>query len=522
MVAEKKLKFSWMLEAALVTVGAVMSISYGQEKEEVKAFSGFSMQEVAMIKTFSPLPEMPPPNPTNKYADNPAAAALGQKFFFEKEWAGASLTTSSDALAVANPNPNGAGPKHISCFTCHGGATNADGAPKFPALDDGLPIGIGTGFHPHNSLPLVNSAYLKWTNWQPNFDQPWPLPIAVLEAPVIFNSTRLRAAHVVYDKYKTEYEAVFGAMPNLTDTATLADGSPRFPATGKPVPACANDVSAAGCLTSAEKATCTTATPDAKCSGFEKMSSADKDLVNTVVANVGKAIEAYMRKLVSRNAPFDKWVASDGKSTDLNAAQKRGLKLFVGKAGCTLCHVGPHFSDDKFHNTGLTHKGPTTHPNVRATDDGAFAGFGANGIKGRATAFSGIAAKTSDDTAAGAAKIAAFLDANGNFAGGASAPPDTLKGQFRTPGLRNVAQSAPYMHSGQLATLADVIEFYSRGGDSTGFSGTKDPLMLVVDLTAEEKADLVAFLESLTGEPVPSELVADTRSACQQGAGPCP
>ncbi len=217
------------------------------------------------------------------------------------------------------------------------------------------------------------------------------------------------------------------------------------------------------------------------------MTPADQLVVNTILANFGKATEAYERLLVSRNAPFDHFVAGD--ATAITDGAKRGAKLFVGKAGCIACHSGPAFTDNRFHNLGV----PQIGPNVPSRDEGRFAA-----IPGLSTnPFSG-AGRFSDDPVAGQAKLSGLTQN----------PADT--GSFRTAGLRNIAQTAPFMHTGAFATLADVVEFYDRGGDSSGFVGTKDSLMVPLGLTSSEKSDLVAFLEALTGDPIPNRLVQDT------------
>src|SRR5690606_39546840 len=89
-------------------------------------------------------------------------------------------------------------------------------------------------------------------------------------------------------------------------------------------------------------------------------------------------------------------------------------------------------------------------------------------------------------------------------------PTDEDVGAFRTAGLRNIATTPPYMHTGQFPDLRSVVEFYNEGGGSSSFVGTKDELMVELNLTETEIDDLVAFLESLTGEPLPSELLQDT------------
>jgi len=152
---------------------------------------------------------------------------------------------------------------------------------------------------------------------------------------------------------------------------------------------------------------------------------------------VALAIDAYVRRLTTPNSPFDRYAA--GNKRALTDAQMRGLVLFVGKADCAMCHRGPNFADDQFHALG-----------IRGHDVGRF-----------------------NVTSVEADRYA-----------------------FKTPTLRNVELTAPYMHDGSMSTLRRVIDFYDAGG---GHQQPKSPLLRKLDLTEREKSDLVAFLESLTG-----------------------
>jgi cytochrome c peroxidase len=168
------------------------------------------------------------------------------------------------------------------------------------------------------------------------------------------------------------------------------------------------------------------------------------------IDRVGKAIAAYERTVVSGDSPYDRYQA--GERGALGPAAVRGLALFDGKANCQVCHTGFNFTDESYHNLGVG-------VNAAKPDLGRYE-------------------QTKNDVERGA---------------------------FKTPTLRNVAQTAPYMHDGSEATLRDVIELYDRGGSpNPHLSKEIKPLHLSV----QEKADLVAFLESLTGEvqnatPVP-------------------
>jgi len=156
---------------------------------------------------------------------------------------------------------------------------------------------------------------------------------------------------------------------------------------------------------------------------------------------IAKAIAAFERIVVSGPSPYDRYLAGDREA--MGPAAVRGLRLFNGKGHCTPCHSGPAFSDQSFHNLGVGMD--SAHPDL------------------------GREKHTGDP-----------LD----------------RGKFKTPGLRNVALTGPYLHDGSEATLMEVIELYNRGGVP---NSDLDPLMLPLSLTSREKQDLVAFLEALTG-----------------------
>jgi cytochrome c peroxidase len=158
-------------------------------------------------------------------------------------------------------------------------------------------------------------------------------------------------------------------------------------------------------------------------------------------AGIARAIAAFERTVVTGPAPYDRWLA--GERSAMTPAAVRGMKLFNGKGHCSPCHSGPAFSDQSYHNlgVGMDRKSPDLGREAISKD-----------------------------------------------------PRD--RGRFKTPGLRNCALTAPYLHTGSEQTLADVVDFYDRGGTP---NPNLDPLMLPLDLTSREKADLVEFLEALTG-----------------------
>jgi cytochrome c peroxidase len=156
---------------------------------------------------------------------------------------------------------------------------------------------------------------------------------------------------------------------------------------------------------------------------------------------IAKAIAAFERTVISGPSPYDRYLMGDRAA--MSPAAVRGMELFNGKAHCTPCHSGPMFSDQSFHNIGVGMD--AADPNL------------------------GREAITKD-------------------------PRD--RGAFKTPGLRNVALTHPYLHNGLEKTLMDVVEYYDKGGI---MNANLDPLMLPLQLTQREKEDLVAFLEALTG-----------------------
>ena len=183
-----------------------------------------------------------------------------------------------------------------------------------------------------------------------------------------------------------------------------------------------------------------------------------------------RAISAYQRTIVSdaTKVPFDRYAKGDKKALD--ASQKRGMALFNGKAGCIQCHNGPLASDEKYYDLGLPD----------------FPGFQDNPLYQVTHRWQHYQKGVSEDRYRGADRDFGLFYVTKN-------PKDA--GKFRTPSLREVKYTAPYMHNGVFTTLQEVVDFYDRGGDA----GTnKTPLIKPLNLSAEEKTDLVAFIEALS------------------------
>jgi cytochrome c peroxidase len=343
----------------------------------------------------------------------------------------------------------------VACTTCHD--PNA-------YFSDARPTGgmsHGVAYTTRNSPSLVNVAYYDWFNWGGRADSLAAQGGGTLETSTNGGSTRLFVAHVMFAKYRQDYEAVFGPLDPALDPAA-ADAA-RFPPSGRPK-AAADD-------------------PDGP---WELMTDADRQAVNLIMANVGKAFEAYERNLISGSSPFSRYI-QDPESDDFSPAARRGLALFIGKAACNECHTGPVLSDNRFHNDAVEQ---AVGEHTPAVDEGRY-----EDIPALLRSQFNSAGRYSANPEGGAAKLAA-LD-----------PEDeSTKGQFRTKSLLNVAETGPYFHNGSASTLAEAVQHYNQGGAEPGsYSGVVDRKIRALRLSDAEVNDLVAFLQSLTGEPVPQQ-----------------
>jgi cytochrome c peroxidase len=311
----------------------------------------------------------------------------------------------------------------VRCASCHQPEQH---------FGDGLPVSNTLAKGTRNAPSLLNAARERWVFWDGRADTLWAQPVQALENPKEMGFTRLGVAHLLSTAYASLYAKAFGPLPDLSDAS-------RFPAAGKP-----GDPA------------------------WEAMAAADQQVVNQVVANLGKGMEAYERKLAAGPAPLDRFLGGD--PTALDATTRRGLAVFA-QAGCTSCHGGPNLSDEGFHNLGLP---AAAEPDL-----------------GRAT---GIPLLDADPFHS----WGAFADPPVPDDSGPLQPQPADDGAFRTPSLRNVALSAPFGHDGSLSTLEDALDFHLRGGGGT------DPQLKPVSLSTDDRAALLDFLRSMNGTyPLP-------------------
>ena len=299
----------------------------------------------------------------------------------------------------------------VLCATCH--------AP-FRAWQDGRARAFGLAEVDRNTQSLLNVRYGRWFGWDGAGDSLWAQSVRpILEPREMGGSAAQAAALVRADaELACRYEKVFGAPPPAGDLAVLA--------------------------------------------------------------GVGKALAAFEETLVSGRSPFDDFrdALSSGDFSSMKKypeAAQRGLRIFVGRGNCSVCHFGPAFTNGEFHDTGVPFfiKG--------GVDPGRYGGI----RKLRANPLNLLGAYNDEAVGASAVKTRQLAEEHRNF------------GEFKVPSLRNVAQTAPYMHNGSLATLADVVRHYSElSPDRVHADGER--LLKPLRLSAGESADLVAFLASLS------------------------
>jgi cytochrome c peroxidase len=374
------LPLAWLALVLVLAFGPVTGAhAHGADDHGFAAASELSLDNLGAL----------PRDPSNRWADNPAAATLGERLFFD-----------------ARLSSNG----RVSCATCHD--------PK-RAFQDNVPLGKGVGTAGRRTMPIAGTAHSPFLFWDGRKDSLWSQALGPLESPVEHGGNRSQYAKVIARHYRADYERVFGPLPDLRK----------------------------------------------------------KDAATAVFVNIGKAIAAYERQIQFQPSRFDRFVAEWKKAgtmpTDiLDAKERAGMGLFVGKAECTTCHNGPLFTNNEFHNTGVPAR------RGQPPDRGRILAVAAV----RADEFN-CRSRWSDAKPGECAELD-FL----------AAPDASQAGAFRVPSLRNVAERAPYMHAGQIRTLRDVLNHYNRAPKAAVGHTELKPLKLDKD----ELDQLEAFLRTLS------------------------
>jgi len=326
--------------------------------------------------------------------------------------------------------------EEFACQTCHRVTDH------LMSVRDDTPIDIPT---------LWNLGHNKWFFWDGRADTLWAQALGPIENPKEHDFSRTEVANLISAdiNYSKVYEELFGEIPDFSDKE-------RFPEPGKP----SKDNKEAN-------------------DNWEKMTAKDRMAVNKVFANVGKALAAFQMTLTSQKTNFDVFVEGikEGDAKKINAiseSAQRGLKVFIGKGKCITCHSGPAFTDSEFHDTQL--------PEIDV--DLGFKNARHGGVKQVKESIFNAAGPFSDAPKGYFAKRLKTLKTEAK-----------QKGRFKTPGLRNVDYTQPYMHTGQFRSLIDVINFYS---DMKGAQASDHPEIEARNFTEQEKKDLVAFLKSIS------------------------
>jgi cytochrome c peroxidase len=236
-----------------------------------------------------------PADPSNRWADDSAAASLGHRLFFDTRFSSTGT---------------------VSCATCH--------LPD-KQFQDGLPLAQGVASVPRRTMPVAGTAHSPWQFWDGRADNQWGQALGPLESAVEHGGDRTHYAHLIVRHYRERYERIFGDLPDLS----------AFPEHAGPV------------LDSGSLA------------AWRRLPAARQEDITRVYVNIGKAIAAYERRLGFAPTRFDRYVDAElaGRphtpASALSRDEVAGLRVFVGKGSCINCHNGPRLTDDHFHNTGV-------------------------------------------------------------------------------------------------------------------------------------------------------------------------
>lgn len=368
----------------------------------------------------------PPADPSNRFADDARAVALGAQLF-------------ADARLSATGT--------VSCASCHQASRG---------FQDGRALGLGVGTTARRTMSVTGTAYSPWLFWDGRADSPWSQALGPLENASEHGGTRALYVHVLTTYYRREYEALFGALPGLLGVPPNA-----------------------GPLGTPEARRAWAAIPEPR-----------RDSLTRAFVNLGKAIAAYERTLTYSSTRFDRYAAAlvagqrPRAGEILSADEAAGLRLFVGKARCATCHNGPRFTDDAFHNTGIA------EGRGLPSDDGRVAGAD---IVAR-DPFNCLGAYSDVTDSVQACQELRFLTRGS----------PSLVRAYRPPSLRGVAERAPYMHAGQLATLRAVLDHYNAAPRAPRGQSELHPL----HLTPRELDQLERFLHTLSADSTVKLLVA--------------
>ncbi len=254
----------------------------------------------------------PPPDSSNRFADDPAAASLGEALFFDRRL-----------------SANG----RVSCSTCH--------EPRH-GFTDGRRVGRGLSNGARRTMPIAPAVYSKWQFWDGRADSLWAQALGPIENPAEHGFSRMEVVRLLSARYRHQYEETFGSLPDMSDPE-------RFPVRASPL----GDAAARA--------------------AWDRMTPDDQAMIDAAFAQFGKALAAYERTLRLRPTRFDAYVASlSGDRSEhvvFSAEEVAGLQIFIGQGRCVQCHNGPLLTNEDFANTGVP------APRAQSTDLGRTTGI---------------------------------------------------------------------------------------------------------------------------------------------------
>ncbi|MGE0174609.1 MAG: cytochrome-c peroxidase [Oligoflexales bacterium] len=386
----------------------------------------------------------------------------------------------------------------VSCATCH---------QPDKAFTDGLEVARGLALTDRNTPTVLNAFSVYWFFWDGRADSLAAQAVGPIENEKEHGFSKAEVAGIVAKHYREEYEALFGKLDIGMLTKMPKTAHPPTPVIevsaellDKALPSVGSSLTIQRLATEAEnlgipiqeafkrEVLGMTAGKDFEERTYENGDSIVEQRVNEVMANVALGIEAYEKGLVANESSFDTFVRSwlNGQADDpfvhfserFGAEELLGFDIFAGKGACHICHNGGAFSDSQFHNIGLPDIG-------KPLSLGRSQGL----LKAQADEFNckGVYNKYPERQQRQSCLDLDYLDRD---------TPEGV-GAFKTPMLRNVDQTAPYMHDGRFGTLRDVINHYDAMNTLPAI-GFREESLKPLQLDEMEKQALEAFLKSLT------------------------
>lgn len=346
----------------------------------------WSQTELNILKNMSLLGTPPGLDQSNSFLSNPDAINLGKQIFFDKRF-----------------SINGT----ISCASCH----QPD---KY--FTDGLDRAKGLGKISRNTPTVVGASRHTWFFHDGRSDSLWSQALVPMENELEHGGNRGYYVNLIFtdSSYRIQYESIFGTMPDLSDKE-------RFPVHAGPV----KDAQARN--------------------NWQSMREEDQNIITRIFVNIGKSIAAFETQLQPLPSRFDQYVQAAVQNeiermlSLLSKDEVDGLRLFIGKANCFICHNGPMLSDYQFHNVNTPPIGGEKFDwgRYRGAQEVLKSEFNCRSIY-------------SDKKNSTCEELKYIVTEQ-----------DETMGSIKTPSLRNVSKTAPYMHAGQYKTLKDVIEHYN-------------------------------------------------------------